>query len=92
MRRTVNVKRLLGANTQRRFDPRAKAQRLKEEKTFIETKEEKFIPETKETLSLRQLAEVINSYSEDQLLGILKNDERVGAKRLATEEIKRREG
>ena len=32
---------------QRRFNPRAKAVRLKEEKIVIKTKEEKFLPETK---------------------------------------------
>ena len=43
-------------------------------------------------LSLRSLAKVIKDYSEDQVFDILKNDERIGAKKLAAEEIRRREG
>jgi len=64
----------------------------KEEKKVIETKEEKHAPaETKEVLPIKKLVEVISGYTDDQLLEIIKSDERVTAKRMATEEIKKRE-
>lgn len=69
---------------------------IKEEKAVIETKEEKFIPETKTAeekpqLSVRQLSEAVASMTEDELLEIVKSDERVSARRVAEAEIKRRE-
>jgi len=68
---------------------------IKEEKAVIETKEEKFISETKEIekpqLSVRQLSEKVGSMTEDELLEIVKSDERVSARRVAEAEIKRRE-
>jgi len=75
---------------------RGKAEELlpivKEEKKVIETKEEKHAPaETKELLPIKKLAEVISGYTDDQLLEIIKSDERITAKRMATEEIKKRE-
>lgn len=77
-----------------------KAEEVKEEKTVIETKEEKHAPaETKEVkpekkeeeqLSIKKLSDVISTYSEDELLSIIKNDIRVSAKRLAEGELRKR--
>jgi hypothetical protein len=69
---------------------------VKQEKKTIETKEEKFIPETKELrdfsqTSIKNLGEIIGELSEDELLNIIKVDERVSAVRLAKREIARRE-
>ena len=63
----------------------------------VEVKEEKFIPETKEEkfigmrISTKDLAMIIEGYSDEELLEIIKLDERVTAKRIAEKEIKRRE-
>jgi hypothetical protein len=77
---------------------------VKQEKRTIQTKEEKFIPETKEyngikappvkdfsQTSIKNLGEIIGDLSEDELLNIIKVDERVSAVRLAKREIARRE-
>jgi len=67
---------------------------VKEEKAVVETKEEKFILETKDEkpqLSVRQLNEAAGSMTEEELLKIIKSDERVSARRVAEAEIKRRE-
>lgn len=68
---------------------------IKEEKCIYETKEEKFSTpvETKNyaETSLKKLSEIINTLTDDELLHIIKSDERKGAVKLATEEIKRRE-
>lgn len=66
---------------------------IKEEKVQIETKEEKFVPETKEdkVFPIRELTEAIKTMTDDELLDIVKKDERVSARRLAEAEIKRRD-
>lgn len=67
---------------------------VKEEKAVRETKEEKFAPsETKDysQLTLKQIEDVIRTLKVEELAGLL-HDERVGARRLAQEEIARREG
>jgi hypothetical protein len=74
------------------------AEILKEEKITLVTKEEKFIPETKEeplvkdfsATPVRQLGEIISDLSDDDLLNIVKSDERKTAVRLASDELKRR--
>ena len=68
---------------------RGEAVEVKEEKAVITTKEEKFIGMR---ISTKDLAMVIEGYSDDELLEIIKLDERVTAKRIAEKEIKRREG
>jgi len=64
----------------------------KENKTVFETKEEKFTPETKnfEDIPIKELTEKIGGFS-DKDLKILLKDYRKGAKRLAEEEIAKRE-
>ena len=65
-----------------------KAIELKEEKAIIETKEEKFIGMS---ISTKNLAMVISGYTDEELLEIIKKDDRVTAKRIAEKEIQRRE-
>lgn len=68
---------------------RGEAVEIKEEKVIYETKEEKFLGSN---ITIKNLEMVISGYTEDELLEIIKRDDRVTAKRLATEELKRREG
>lgn len=65
---------------------------LKEYKGGVETKEEKFAPaETKDysLLSVRALSEEVGNMSEEDLKE-LQRDVRVSARKLATDELKRR--
>lgn len=66
---------------------------VKEEKVQIETKEEKFVPETKEekVFPIRELTEAVKTMNDDELLDIIKKDERISARRLAEAEIRRRD-
>jgi len=120
MRRTVNVKRLLGQGKRYNVNERkelkmvkdhgalkagskltisgkladsliktGKAVEAKEEKIVYETKEEKFLGSK---ITIKNLEMVISGYTEDELLEIIKHDDRVTAKRLATEELNKREG
>lgn len=120
MRRTINVKPLLGQGkrynvnikkTLKMVKPHGLLQKdkeysirgkladslikkgeaieVKEEKTTLVTKEEKF---TNTIISVKKLSEIIGTLTDSQLLDIIKSDDRVTAKRVATEEIKRREG
>ena len=65
-----------------------KAVEVKESKAIIETKEEKFIGMS---VSTKNLAMVISGYTDEELLEIIKKDDRVTAKRIAEKEITRRE-
>lgn len=77
---------------------RGEAVEVKEEKAVITTKEEKFIPETKEEkfigmyISIKNLALVLPGYTNEELREIIEKDTRVTAKRMATEELEKREG
>jgi len=66
----------------------------KEEKKVLETKEEKHSPvETKvehSTVSISKLRDLIDGLSKPELTALLK-DERVSARRLAEEELKKRD-
>ena len=60
----------------------------KEEKVVYDTKGEKFLGSN---ISIKNLEMVISGYTEDELLEIIKLDDRVTAKKLAKKEIQRRE-
>lgn len=66
-----------------------KAVEKKEEKAVYETKEEKFLGMS---ISTKNLAMVISGYTDEELLEIIKKDDRVTAKRIAEKEIQRRNG
>jgi len=59
----------------------------KESKVVYETKEEKFLGMS---ISTKNLAMVISGYTDEELLEIIKKDDRVTAKRIAEKEIQRR--
>ena len=70
---------------------KGKAVEVKQDKTFFETKEEKHAPaETKAYISVKQLASIIMTLSDKELQELLK-DERITARKLAQDEIARRE-
>ena len=60
----------------------------KESKVVYETKEEKFLGMS---ISTKNLAMVISGYTDEELLEIIKKDDRVTAKWIAEKEIERRE-
>ena len=68
-----------------------KAVKVKEDKTSFETKEEKYAPaETKAYISVKKLASIIMTLSDEELQDLL-GDERITARKLAQDEIARRE-